>query len=264
MHVLSEAPACSEIAAIYVRRYRMAQGERFGRHRHPPGQLSWSPSGVLAADVGDDCWVLPPTLGLFIPGEEVHDVSCVRPAELHNLYFPPGRPPEWLEPTVVAISPLLRELVGHLAVLDVADRERSRVESVVFDLLRPLPVAPISLVMPTDPRAHDVARGLLDEPSDDRTLQEWGRAVGASDRTLARRFLAETGLTFAEWRSQARLRTALLLLAAGTPIGAVAYRVGYRTGSAFVAAFRRRVGQTPGAYYASVLDSSRTRRDTAS
>jgi AraC-like DNA-binding protein len=39
------------------------------------------------------------------------------------------------------------------------------------------------------------------------------------------------------------------MLAAGDPVGRVAGRVGYDTPSAFVAAFRRETGQTPGTFF---------------
>jgi AraC-like DNA-binding protein len=47
----------------------------------------------------------------------------------------------------------------------------------------------------------------------------------------------------------ARLQAALDRLAAGEPVGNVARSVGYETPSAFVAAFRRQTGQTPGAFF---------------
>lgn len=74
--------------------------------------------------------------------------------------------------------------------------------------------------------------------------------MGASARTLARAFAAETGLTFQQWRTHARLRAALPMLAHNAPLESVAHRVGYRSASAFVAAFRREVGATPGDYFA--------------
>ncbi|MGH3567951.1 MAG: helix-turn-helix domain-containing protein [Pseudonocardia sp.] len=45
-----------------------------------------------------------------------------------------------------------------------------------------------------------------------------GRKVGASGRTLSRLFVEETGLTFSQWRTNARMRVALTRLAAGDPI----------------------------------------------
>jgi AraC-like DNA-binding protein len=56
-------------------------------------------------------------------------------------------------------------------------------------------------------------------------------------------------MTFGTWRTQVRLLASLPLLAAGMPVATVARRVGYATPSAFVAAFRRVTGTTPGTYF---------------
>jgi AraC-like DNA-binding protein len=93
-----------------------------------------------------------------------------------------------------------------------------------------------------------VAHALLADPADPRPLSQWGRDIGASARTLSRGFLS-TGITFSRWRTAARIRAALPLLAQRQPISQVASAVGYQTPSAFVAAFRRETGTTPGAYF---------------
>ncbi|MBV9416428.1 MAG: helix-turn-helix transcriptional regulator [Solirubrobacterales bacterium] len=124
-------------------------------------------------------------------------------------------------------------------------------EAVLLDLLKPVATTTIEVTLPADERAIDVARGLLADPADGRSLAEWGREVGASGRTLTRAFLAGTGVRFRRWRTAVRLRAALPRLACGEPISAVADRVGYQTPSAFVAAFRRETGLTPGAYFRS-------------
>jgi AraC-like DNA-binding protein len=80
-------------------------------------------------------------------------------------------------------------------------------------------------------------------------LHEWGRAVGASSRTLARAFLAGTGLSFGRWRTLVRLQASLQHLAEQVPVSSVARVVGYRTTSAYVAAFRAHTGTTPGRYF---------------
>ncbi|QQV56871.1 helix-turn-helix transcriptional regulator [Ralstonia syzygii subsp. celebesensis] len=85
-------------------------------------------------------------------------------------------------------------------------------------------------------------------PADERSLQDWANAVGASSRTLVRRFQAAFGLSFRDWRQQMRLLAAIPLLAAGTPITKVAGDVGYDTPSAFSLMFRRVMGMTPRQY----------------
>jgi AraC-like DNA-binding protein len=143
----------------------------------------------------------------------------------------------------------LGELIHHLDDRSLAADERSHAEAVLFDLLLPLRIATIDVRPPADPRARDVADALLAAPDDPRTLAEWGHAVGASSRTLARAFLADTGLSFGRWRTLVRLQASLPYLAEQLPVSTVARLVGYRTTSAYVAAFRAQTGVTPGRYF---------------
>ena len=124
-------------------------------------------------------------------------------------------------------------------------------EAVLADLLRPVPLTAIEIRLPTDERARQVAQALVENPADPRSLAQWGREVGGSERTLARGFVAGTGIPFGRWRSQLRLQAAIAALAAGQPVGNVARRVGYESASAFVAAFRQQTGMTPSMYFRS-------------
>ena len=56
-------------------------------------------------------------------------------------------------------------------------------------------------------------------------------------------------MPFATWRRQVRLLAALERLAAGEPVGAIAYAVGYESASAFITAFTRSLGATPGRWF---------------
>ena len=85
----------------------------------------------------------------------------------------------------------------------------------LVDLLEPVTMTAIDVRMPIDERARAVAQTLIDNPADGRTLAHWGRDVGASERTLARAFLADTGLSFGQWRGLLRLRAAMVALATG-------------------------------------------------
>ncbi|MGI5232906.1 helix-turn-helix domain-containing protein [Actinoallomurus sp. CA-142502] len=236
--------------AILVAEFSSAR-HRFDTHWHTGHQLAWASSGMLTVSSTGGTWVLPPARALWIPAGVEHAMDADRHTTVCCPYFAADRGPGWTAPTVVAISPLARELILHLAATEPPTAARRRAESVLFDQLAPVPVTTIAVPMPRDPRALDVARAVIENPADDATLDIWARRTGTSTRTLARLFTAETGMPFGRWRTQVRLRAALPLLAEGLPVATAARRVGYTTPSAFVAVFRKATGVPPGAYFTS-------------
>jgi transcriptional regulator GlxA family with amidase domain len=165
---------------------------------------------------------------------------------LHNAHIDPAFCPiEWVEPTVVTVSPLLRALLIQLADPAFMGRTRRLAEELLFDLVARAETDELALVMPVDSRALEVAHALISDPADARTLDEWARTVATSGRTLARRFLEETGCSFTDWRSTVRLSAARALLASGRPSAVAARQVGYRDVDSFSLAYRRRYGHSP-------------------
>jgi AraC-like DNA-binding protein len=57
-------------------------------------------------------------------------------------------------------------------------------------------------------------------------------------------------MTFRQWRQQLRLLHAMQLLASGEKVTGAAMDAGYNSPSAFIAMFRRQLGQTPRRYFA--------------
>jgi AraC-like DNA-binding protein/quercetin dioxygenase-like cupin family protein len=248
----SASAANTDSAAILLSTFPMESGRRFAWHSHDRHQLAWAADGVLTVVAEAHTWVLPPTRALWIPAGVVHETIAAEKATMRTLYLKPELCPiTWPAPQPVAATRLLAELIVHLSDDPLEAPERSRAEAVVLDLLKPVATTTIEVRMPTDERALDVARGLLADPSDGRSLAEWGREVGASGRTLTRAFLTGTGIPFSRWRTAVRLRAALPHLASGEPVSTVADRVGYDTASAFIAAFRRETGLTPRSYFRS-------------
>ncbi len=76
-----------------------------------------------------------------------------------------------------------------------------------------------------------------------------GRVLSVDVKTLQRRFARETGMTFGQWRQQARLLRGLELLAGGEKVINVALALGYASPSAFATMFRRQFGQTPSEFF---------------
>ena len=64
-------------------------------------------------------------------------------------------------------------------------------------------------------------------------------------KTIQRDFEREFGMSWSRWRTRTRLRAAWALLELH-PVNQVAHLVGYAGPSAFVAAFAKEFGHTPG------------------
>jgi len=235
--------------ALLVAAVPMPSGIVFSKHSHPFHQLAWTNSGVLRVATEGGTWMLPPSRALWLPAGAMHETTATGPTVLRGVYLSPAQcPVTWSDPQPVAVSGLLAELLLHLG-RKLTPAAAKRAEAILPDLLEPIEVVTIRLQMPSGERAREVAEALVANPADRRSLPAWGRCIGASARTLSRGFLDGTGITFTRWRTAARMRAAVPLLADGQPISHVAAAVGYDTSSAFVAAFRRETGTTPGAYF---------------
>jgi AraC-like DNA-binding protein/quercetin dioxygenase-like cupin family protein len=252
-------------AATVVATFPMPSGRAFAWHAHDRHQLAWASSGVLVVLTEASTWVLPPSRALWIPAGLTHETRAYGRSVMQTVYLRVnGCPIEWPEATPVAVSSLLAELIAYLGDVELTAEKRSRAEALLIDLLRPMRVSTIELQVPLDPRARDVADALTAQPADRRTLAEWGRHVGASERTLARVFVAGTGLSFGRWRTRLRLQAALPTLAEGGSIMSASLEAGFSSPSAFAAAFRREIGTTPARYFRAGSDHSASARDSGS
>ncbi|MEU6673462.1 helix-turn-helix transcriptional regulator [Streptomyces sp. NPDC046925] len=256
-----------------TRTQSLASGAAIDTHRHDDHQIVYAGRGVLAVTTSAGSWVAPGTRALWIPAGTVHAHQAHGELELHLVGLPATENPLALKtPTVLAVGPLLRELiVAYTRPPDYdgddgeggeggekggeggdakgnESPERARLRAVLLDQLRASPQEPLHLPTPTAPLLRTLCDILRDDPADSRTLAELGREVGASDRTLSRLFRGDLGMTFPQWRTQLRLHHALVLLAEDTPVTAVAHLCGWSSASAFIDVFRRTFGHTPGAH----------------
>ncbi|MCT2592421.1 helix-turn-helix transcriptional regulator [Streptomyces sp. N2-109] len=228
----------------------LAPGERIDAHRHDDHQIVYAGSGVLAVTTEAGTWFAPGTRAIWVPAGCVHAHRAHGHLALHLLGLPPDTNPLGLEaPSVLAVSPLLRELILACTRSTRDDTpERRRLHAVLLDQLRASPQQPVQLPAPSDPRLTAVCELLHRDPADARTLAELGAATGAGERTLSRLFRRELGMTFPQWRTQLRLYHALRMLADDLPVTAVAHRCGWSSTSAFIDVFRHSFGCTPGTH----------------
>ena len=222
-------------------------------HSHDWAQLVYAFEGVMSVQTDEGTWVVPSHRGVWIPAGVGHSIAMSGWVSMRTLYIVaalvaalPHRC------AVVAIPPLLRELILHAVAQGPLRRDVAQHRRLVFfllDQLRELPAVPLELPMPRDARALRVALRLREHPAENATLDRLARGAGASRRTLERLFRQETGMSFGRWRQQARLLDAMRLLARGEAVTSTALEVGYESPSAFIAAFAHVIGTTPGRYY---------------
>ncbi len=189
------------------------------------------------------------------PGGGDHALTFQRPVELRTLYFAPHGValPPWEHCVVLAIPPLLRELIVALVDLPwtaCGDGSAEHMMAVLRDRLCTLEQDPVHLPEPRAPRGRAFATRARDRLAEELSIVELCKGTGASQRTLERVFRRETGLSIGAWYQQLRLVTALEHLAQGESVSAVAFAVGYENPSSFIAAFKRAFGTTPRRYFA--------------
>ncbi len=223
-------------------------------HQHQRAQLLYASTGVMTVTTEGGIWVVPPHRAVWVPPTKDHAVLANTAISLRNLYINSqqvsGLPTELC---VVAVPRLLRELILEVINLPVLYDEQGaegRLVNVILDRIKSLDVVPLHLPLPTTSTTGQIAEIIQQKPADNRSIEDWASQVGTSGRTLARRFVRETGMSFGQWRQQARLLEAMRLLADGVPVTTVAMELGYGNQSAFIAMFKKAVGKTPGKYFA--------------
>lgn len=222
-------------------------------HAHPRAQLLHATSGMMQITTDAASWIIPPGRALWLPAFTVHDVRCRGDVSFRTLYIDEAAAGVALpkQAQVVAVSDLLTELILEAIALPLEydrDGRDGRIMTLILDELQRMPILPLNLVMPADPRLRRVCAALLEDPGDRSDLDQWARRAGMARRTLTRRFRAETGMGFGEWRQQLRLLEGLSRIVTGQSVTGAALDAGYHSPSAFTAAFASNLGAPPSKY----------------
>jgi len=228
---------------------RFEDGHVIPVHTHERDQLLYASNGLMRAKTETEAWVVPTDRAVYIPAGTAHSVSMHGEVEMCTLYISPHSFPELpIGVCVLHICGLLRELILALSTESIkfepTDRAGIIARLIEIELGRSCEIA-LYIPLPQDPRLKRLCNAILDEPSSRRTLDGWADLVGGSTRTLARLFENELGMSFSNWRRRVRFYSALEALSLGEPVAVVAQNHGYRSVSAFSAAFRKTLGLRP-------------------
>lgn len=168
-----------------------------------------------------------------------HAIAPAPSARVRTLYISAARKRPC---AVLALSPLVRAIADHIHQHDA----EARLVAVLMDHLARQRELPLFLPALSSPVARRVADVLSADPGGTPRIRDLAAELRVSDRTLERAFVADAGMPLGEWRQRWRIGLAIRLLAAGMDVKDVALEVGYETASAFVVAFKKYVGTTPG------------------
>ncbi|HGE8325654.1 TPA: AraC family transcriptional regulator [Serratia marcescens] len=242
------------------REYRLGTRE-YGWHQHVRGQLLCVESGLLHVRTAHGDWVLPPQRAGWIPPATQHRVQVCGALSGWSLLLAPETCNDLSNaPCVIGISPVLQALALRAEGWDKRSAltlEQDRMAQVMRDEIRLAPTEPLHLPMSSHPRLAGVLQALLAQPGSERSLEAWAEWGAMSPRTLRRLMVGETGLSFAQWRQQARLSYALAKLAEGETVLQIAETLGYASPSNFIAMFRKAFGDSPARYFSASAGKGR-------
>jgi AraC-like DNA-binding protein/mannose-6-phosphate isomerase-like protein (cupin superfamily) len=221
-------------------------------HHHDCGQFTYAKQGVIRVNANNSSWIVPPQRAIWIPPNVVHQVTMMETTRLRPVWVHAGRSPfPGTECKVLEVSSLLRELLAALEQHDQhepSSREHLLGEMILDEVPR-CAVRSIRVPLPADKRLKALCDALIADPGAEQTLAHWAGRVGASERTLARLFERELGMSFGHWRQQVRLAHAAPLIARGLPLSQVAAQLGYASQSAFSAMFKKTFGCSPSMFF---------------
>src|SRR5262245_18983861 len=190
-------------------------------HTHAWGQLIYSVSGVMSVWTGQGSWVAPPQWAVWAPAGVAHGMRFTGATSLRTLYLRPGIADLSARSAVIAVSPLLRELIlraVELRFLDDRVPVHVAMTKLILDEMRVQSTPALDLPLPQSTMLGRIAEHFSQAPNDRSSHAAIARRYGVGIRTLERGFLSETGLSFGPWRRQARFLHALRRLGAGAPV----------------------------------------------
>lgn len=250
LRAVPESPVQGDLTrAVVTRRTAYEPGHHIKPHWHRRAQFAFAVEGTMRVRTARRLWIVPPSRALWIPAHTVHEIHMYGTVKMHSLYVDAGAaagmPPA---PVVLGVTPLLRELIVRAVALP-SDYDEAGAEGLLVQLLmaeiRHLEPCALDLPLPASAELVRLCESILADFSARRDCKAHAQALGTSARTLYRRFLRETGITFARWTQQARLLESIRRLAEGAPVTAVAIDLGYESPGAFSTMFRRALGIAP-------------------
>lgn len=225
-----------------------------GWHSHRRHQFLYAARGALHLEVAHAQWLLPPQRAAWLRGGTLHRVRTTQPVALCTVYLEPALVPACPEEEcrIFVLPPLAREMLLYSTRWGPERAEDDAVAESFFRTLAHLLSEWASegqawcLPRARTPELEQAMAYTLAQLAEPVTFAQAARAAGLSERTLARRFEQEAGITWRRFLHDARMLRAMELLAEeGARVTQTAYAVGFESLAAFTHAFHAFCGERP-------------------
>ena len=221
-------------------------------HSHSNGQLNYVSRGTMQLVTPNSSWVVPHKRLVWIPPNQPHSVRCQGISGSWKAMVPRS----YLEflPKDVCVLQTTDLLVAALQALpeygnSLFAKKLRLLKEIIRLELTTAKRETFGIAFPLSRKLRNLCDMVLEHPERTGNLDQWAKTVGMSRRTFTRAFVSETGSSFGAWRRALLLEKSLQFLGEGLSVNETADRLGYSEPSAFVVAFRRRFGVTPGQFF---------------
>lgn len=228
-------------------------GSNVGEHHHRTGQLTIAVSGWVGLRMRSKVLALPPGTAAWVPAGTDHEGVLAKGSVSWYVHFSDALSAK-LPKTVerIFLSPLAteaaRRFLDRSAPFD-EDSPEGRLALVLVDELLAARRLPTDFgTLSVHPLVRRVAEAIIEHPDMRVSRESYAGMISKSGRQLARIVTAQTGRSFADWRLELVLLHSTMLLQRGMTVEETAMEIGYSSPSAFIVAFKRIFGVTPGAY----------------
>lgn len=263
----NEACFVDETQLIYAFNERQGAGTWSDLHVHPDwGELLFVATGSIVLCSGTGNFLGQGYRATWVPPGVQHEWYLPEASWNRSLFFHASLfegVPRFRQCHGLEMTPLLRELLFAMDDLkpDFTTEEGRRLALVLMDRLKASKEVGGPLLMPSEHRLVELCAAALAAPDAPVCIADWSRHLGMSEKTLARLFIRQTGQTFGRWLQIMRLQHAMNEIEQGQSVTAVALNCGYSSVSAFISAFKKYFGSTPGAVAKRRHDTDRAERE---
>lgn len=221
-------------------------------HQHHWGQMIFVDRGVITLEIEQERFISPPGFAIWIPPHANHTCYSQKTTRFRSINICEAEASKLPQcPSLITLSPIAKAIIDDFFAREIylptSDRDFRR-SRVFIDELQDAMIGHTYLPNSDHKLLKPILSALELDPAIRLTLKEWASKTFTTERTLARYFKKELGMSFSEWCARLRFIHATSLLEKGDTVEEIAFSVGYRSASSFIAMFQNIAGTTPDRY----------------